>query len=399
LALVLAVLLAASFAGAQQPAAGGEVALLGRVHWPGKDLSQAQIRVFRDAARRDLVAGFPAMDETGQVVLALPPGTYYLMAVVDLDGDEKMGPGDGMGFYGVIDPATSQPAPFEVTAQTFEVTLVISLALTAEGKLAPTGVSAPAPPKPPRTLALSGTVSGLQEAGSAWVLLVPVTLGHSCHAVAVSREQPGFALRGVTAGPYFVFAIQDLSGDESLGSGDRMGVMGYTPELAETFPVVDLGEDRADLALELSWQIIGDGRLQALAGEALGPKVVLGTLPAIIYGQLPGPEKTPRTLLTASSDPHFSRVSARSETPGADYVLALAQGLYFLTVCQDRDDDGRTSPGDRLGFYGVTDLTRAHGPQPVYLRPGELRRVDIPLVAQLDEALQPRPLPATTETR
>lgn len=372
--------------------------VVARVHWPGQDLTNAQVRVFRDAQRQELVGSFPALDTSGRCVLPLAEGEYYLMAVVDVDGDQALSPGDGMGFYGVVDPSTSQPQPCRIQADTTEVLIAVSLVVNAERKLSLTGVTPPPPPTPRRALNMAGEVTGAAEQGLTCVYFVP-TAGGRCFAAVVTLPTGEFRAT-ILDGSYYLFAAQDVSGDEVIGEGDLVAVPGYKAEQGEAFPAVELADDQSELHLELAWVVGPGGLLQARDGNASGPRLALATLPAVVWGEIPNMPSADEEGAEAPAHSNsglaraFADVTLRTEVgfarfAGPRFALCVPTGTYFVTVMADRDADARPTPGDQLGFYGVTDLTKSHGPQPLMLRPAELRPVQIPLVATLNADLKP----------
>ena len=84
----------------------------------------------------------------------------------------------------------------------------------------------------------------------------------------------------------------------------------------------------------------------------------------------------------------FYAKNEKKDFVGTTYGEVLKNAENFAIALIDMG----VAAGDRIGFYGVADLRLAHGPQPVALRPGELRHVSLALVAQLDEQLRPVPL-------
>ena len=66
----LAVICSVPVAAQDQPAGAANCVVVVALHWPDHDLGHAQVRVFRDAARRDLVEAFPSMDAEGRVIVA-----------------------------------------------------------------------------------------------------------------------------------------------------------------------------------------------------------------------------------------------------------------------------------------------------------------------------------------
>lgn len=378
------------------PAAPAQCVVVVGLHWPDHDLGHAQVRVFRDAARRDLVEAFPSMGPEGRIIVALTPGTYYLTAVVDLNNDGQLNAGDGLAFYGVEDPNTQQPQPLEVKAGVAPavVRMPISLTMLAEGRLAPTGVKLPvlvAPPTP-RDCRISGTLTG--GAGKLRVCLVVAGDGSFSRATLPAADG-SFSLV-VPTGKHYVFAAEDLNDTEGLDPGDLFAVAGYRAEQGAEFPTLDIAGDVADLALTLQWRVSETGRLQSLDGTTDGPQVALETLPAVLLGTVEGVPAGSGAAISACTDARFTGLAETIGTPDGHFTLALGAGVYYLNAVSLKDaaaaPGGGRAAGDRIGFYGVSDLRLAHGPQPVALRPGELRHVSLALVAQFDEQLRPVPL-------
>ncbi len=81
----------------------------GRIVWDGKKfqggiLSLSAIPNFQSAIPIAL-----NLEADGSYQVAIPPGDYYVMAVVDLDGDKKAGLQDGVGIYGTHRPVRGEP--------------------------------------------------------------------------------------------------------------------------------------------------------------------------------------------------------------------------------------------------------------------------------------------------
>lgn len=395
---IFALSLIATAVCAQQP---GDAVVVATVYWPDHDLSALQVRVFRDQQRRDLVEAFPAIDKSGRVVMTFPPGTYYLTAIVDTNKDGKLGPEDGLGFYGVLDPNTDQPQPLEVKTQALQIDLPIVLMMTGEGRLAPTGVKLPggqqqpaAAPEPPKHVTISGTLTGRAEKGPAFVYLVPK---QGASYVAAPDAEGRFALV-CPAGEYYFFAMQDTDESERATNGDLMAVYGYDPAQGTTYPYVQLNADMQDVALALQWRIDPSGLLRAVEGEATGPQTAPDTFPAVVHGTIRWPagttvpETIPPVVIKAASDARFTNTVVTVTTNGGPFALCLPQGLYFLTFYTDTDGDGKAGPGDYMGFFGVNDVRKSRGPQPLLLGPGELRPIELLVSLQLDAQAQPAPL-------
>ena len=373
--------------GQDEPAAPAQCLVVVGLHWPDHDLSHAQVRVFRDKERRDLVGAFPATDAGGKVVLTVAPGTYYVTAVVDINNDSQLNAGDGLGFYGVQDPNTQQPQPLEIKEAAAGFWLTISLTVLPDGKLAPTGAGPPTPPAPPARHTLGGTIGGGTGAATV-VYLVPAGGRGQCFA-AMAGADGAFEL-SFTAGEYYVFALEDANHTEGADPGDLCAVHGYTAEQGQAFPTVQLQEDVADLPLRLEWRVSETGLLQHLETQTDGPQMALQTLPAVVVGRVEGQDVA--GVARAGPEAGFAGDATSVPLAGGRFIMALPAGVYYLSVMATAQADGKPTPGDELGFYGVTDLRKAHGPQPFALRPGEVVAMSLRLVARLKEDLRPAPL-------
>lgn len=357
--------------------------------WPGHDLSHAQVRVFKDAGYKDLLESFSATGADGKVVIVAPAGSYYLSAVIDIDNDGKLSPGDGLGFHGVADPATDRPAALEIKDATFALDLAISFTMGEGGKLIPNAaVAKPQPTAPTKMVALSGKVTGIGPAGVVVAYAVPKSGLGTSYAAVVTAEKPEFTL-AVASGEYYLFAVQDASQDEKVDAGDLMAVHGYTPEQGRSFPTATFGESVADLQLALQWRLDGTGLLKAVEGEAEGPQTAPGTIPAVVCGEIEGQPAGTAGAVRVATDARFSQHAGTFGTDGGRFAVTVPAGMYFLSAMVDADGDGAASAGDLLGFHGVDDFRLGHGPQPLLLSGGEIRPLDLKLTAQLDRDLRP----------
>ena len=71
----------------------------GRVLLAGEAVKQGSVTFFRNKELSD-VASVAPLGPDGAYAAVLPPGAYYVMGGADMDGDDAMSPGDGLGVYG-----------------------------------------------------------------------------------------------------------------------------------------------------------------------------------------------------------------------------------------------------------------------------------------------------------
>ena len=76
--------------------------LKGRVTWENMDLSQTTVQVYRDRTLTELYTGVTKI-EGGRFNIKVEPGSYYVVAFVDVNRSGKFDDGDGMGILGIAD--------------------------------------------------------------------------------------------------------------------------------------------------------------------------------------------------------------------------------------------------------------------------------------------------------
>jgi len=364
------------------------------VHWPGHNLAQTQIRVFRDPQQKELVAAVPAPDASGKIAVWLPAGTYYLTAIVDADNNSKLSAGDGLGFYGVQEPATQQPQPLELREPLKAVLVPIVLIMTPEGKLAPTGVRLPETAAqtetPPKPCLIAGMIKG--STGKLCVVYLVPPRGRFSY-VALPDAEGHFSL-SAPPGEYYLFAVEDANETEGIDEGDLWAIYGYQAEQGRLFPKTLVAHDLLELTLSLDWRMSETGLLKSLEEDTrVGPQIEAQTLPTVLICHLDKLPSSCQGYLHISLTADFSQIVGKTAAPNGDCVVALAAGIYYVSAWAfSAAQRAEPAPGDFVGFYGVSDIRKAHGPQPLALQPGEIRKISISLIARLDEQLRPQPI-------
>jgi hypothetical protein len=112
----------------------------GRIVWP-EPITRGSVSVSRDVTFARTAAETSVIGPDGTFRVALRPGEYYASAMVDLDGDDRLGPGDVVGFYGLTDFASGAP-PAALHASAGRLMSGVEIRMTArldrEGKPEPT---------------------------------------------------------------------------------------------------------------------------------------------------------------------------------------------------------------------------------------------------------------------
>lgn len=385
------------------PPEGRGVPIMGRIIWPGHDLTNTVVRVYTDPEFKKLVGTFPTGGPRGGIVFTLSPGTYYLMVFSDQDGDKRPSPGDGLGFYGVTD-TTTRPRPLVVDPGAGVITLAlpISLKFAADGKhLEPVEVHAPAPYAAEKETPISGTVAGIVEGGGeVFVLLSPLGPGFPARACVVGKDAK-FELTAVP-GAYLLLAVQDLNGSHTVDCGDLVGLADYEEAMGVTIPItrVEPGKELRGVTLELAWALDRHGRLRSGDGELLGPRLDVASLPAVCAGVVTRfGQSVPRALVRAYADESLRdlQIATRCDDAGR-FCFGAVGASYYVTTLHDVKGNGALGPGDELGFVGLTEASPGARPRPLSLHPGDLRSdLTIPLTMVIDDQTHPQPLVKSAE--
>lgn len=388
--------------------------VMGKIVWPDHDLTRGQVRVYGDKGLTKLVDQFGTGGPGGTFVLIVPPGEYYLMALVDGNGNEKVDQGDGLGFLGVTQFGAEgqEPQPLKVgeNALIGDVRIPITAVIGEEGK--PEAIEAPPPGDTTPTgvpASVGGSLTDLADLEAAVFLMLLSAAEHRpVSAALVTPEKPEFSFT-VEPGGYHLIAAADVSGDHRLGEGDRVGAYGVHDwsEPPQQLPPLTLGagDEIGGVRVAMTGRMADDGVVNPAEGAG-SLQLDVGTLPAIISGAVvyPGVGLKPAQV-RLSADPGLSQPIASVECePGPGTFVTYANpGTYYLTAVVDENGDGRFGPGDALGFYGIDDLSVAQAPPPVTVANGSLiGDLSIRIVARVTEDLKLAPIApdeATEETQ
>lgn len=304
---------------------------------------------------------FPATDADGAALLALRPGHYWIQAVVDVNGNDVLDAGDGLGWYGVEELSReARPQPLQVTGPRLEAVVIPILVRIAEGG----GLSALPWAQARRPAVVSGTVTGAE--GDVIVALLAAQEDRQSIVRPLGADG-SFAVK-VMPGAWRLLIAAERSGDGLLGAGDLIATRGFDGEPLTVEP----GEDQAL------------GEIALLAGVAAPPE-----LPAIVGGSITGapiPEGASAQIAFCSDASMRGVVfSVDADAQGAFLTIGPA-ATYYLRATIDQASDGALGPGDMLGFHGVADLLGGDTPQPLELAAGALRTdLAIAITARLDE--------------
>ncbi len=354
------------------------IPVLGRVLWPGKDVSETQIRVYSDAKRRDLVDLYRTAGPRGSFVMSLDPGTYWITIMCDQNKDGKPGPGDGIGFYGVSG-VDSKPQPLRIDEGS--AALVISIPVAFEIKkdgrgLQPVAVQAPSPYASASEVDVSGKVRGrFSPRSDAYVLLIPVTQGLAPKAALVDPK--GRFSLPVVPGKYYAMSVENFNGSDMIDPGDFFAVPGYEPVMGPSLPPTTIPANKRAMTLnmDMQWALSRSSRLRSGDGTALGARINVGGLPSVVTGTVTRDGKpVPGALVRAYIDQTLRQLYS---TVVADdrgrFCMGMTPATYYVIAVDDKNGDGVANEGDGLAHFGADPKAPEAISQPLSLKPGGLR--------------------------
>ncbi len=392
--------------GARPEGASPTCVIMGKTVWPGHDLSHAMVQLFTDPDFHNRVATARCLSGSGSYVTACQPGEYYLLAFVDLDADGRLTEGDGIGFFGVTDANDPAQKPASLTLEPGKgfdrVDIRVAYVVDAQGK--PQAIASEKlagevrqvrPISDTASLAggslveITGRIAGFPQGmtAPAWAFAADSPdFGQILSAARVDPKTATFRLKAHGRDIY-VACIVDTNKSWSFDKGDLVAIYGLDNTGAGSpSPVPRTESGKARIEFTCSGKIDADGKVIARSGRAvtfLRPT----DLPPILTGAFTGP-KVPRVILRLFSDARLrfllAAVPVESDRPFAVAVPPVV-GVYVMAIF-DADNNGLVSPGDSVGFYGVTDLL-ADKPRPVLLTPATVvKDINIAACAVMDDA-------------
>ena len=368
--------------------------LSGEVVWQGFDLSQTNVSVYRDEKLKELYTSGLSSSGTGQFTLRVAPGTYYLVAYVDVDRSGKFDEGDGYGVLGIQDWQDASQKHKAVTISDKGDLKGIKIPITArlqrmenEEKLVAATLYQPSEYqkfKTELTRATSGcrgTLIDIKEPNltnvkrlilaytdTSWKFRAGITEVDSRTGKWELRLKPG---------KYYLMAIVDKNNSNRLDAGDTFGFYGVINlRKRGAFPEPVLVKPAAfteDLEIQIT-------ATYAEKGQPDNKKKT-----AIVSGRvLPVPEAgiEVRVEVYTTSALVNPVASAVTDSEG-QYRFKLPVGEYYIIANQDTDGNGRYSEGDSLGGFGTISIA-ANPPKSIKIVEGETRGVYVYLSARYD---------------
>ncbi|MCY3743822.1 MAG: hypothetical protein OXH00_22645 [Candidatus Poribacteria bacterium] len=306
-------------------------------------------------------AGITTVSDSGAWILNLPPGKYYLMAIVDNNKTNKLDAGDDFGFYGVANMRKRGefPEPVLISPNKLitDIGITISATYQQQKKTSQENSSI-----------LTGKVS-LPEGTSARIevyaestLVTPIASGETAIDGTFHIALP--------PGEYYVIVNLDANKDGRYSEGDGLGGYG-TVDITTQPPVpitLSAGENRK-IDLLISAHYDANGHLHATP-----PGIETHIEQGIIAGRITWDGyPIQQGILTLSYAPDFRAPIAMPITVAGDgnYQVNALPGTYYVMAVMDANNDGKTGITDGVGIYGTRHPVRGE-PAPVNVFPGQI---------------------------
>ena len=305
-------------------------------------------------------AGITDVSDSGTWHLNLPPGKYYLMAIVDNNKTNKLDTGDDFGFYGVEDMRKRGefPEPVLISPNRLITDIGITISATYQKRKQTSEEN---------SSILTGKVS-LPEGTSARIevyaestLVTPIASGETATDGTFHIALP--------PGEYYVIVNLDANKDGRYSEGDGLGGYG-TVDITTQPPApitLSAGENRS-IDLLISARYDANGHLHATP-PGIEAHIEQGSIAGkITWDGYPIQEG----ILTLSYTPDFKAPIAMPITvAGAgNYQVSMLPGTYYVMAIMDTNNDGKTGITDGVGIYGTRRPVRGE-PTAVSVFPGQ----------------------------
>ena len=317
-------------------------------------------------------AGIARVTDVGNWTLNLPPGKYYLMAIVDNNNTNKLDTGDDFGFYGVADirKRGNFPQPVLVSPSKFTENIEVTITATYQTRKKN---------QEKATSTLSGIVSPVPKDGSARIeiysdaaLVTPV---------ASAETGPGGTFR-FTLPPdeYYVIANLDADKDGRYSKGDGLGGYGTVDITTQPPSVLTLTEnDTQEIELVISARYDANGLLHATP-PSIETHIEQGSIAGRVIWD---GQSIQQGILTLSYTSDFRTPIAMPISVASDgsYQVSVLPGSYYVMAIMDANNDQMTGLADGVGIYGTRHPVRGE-PTAVGVFPGETTaHIDIEILA------------------
>lgn len=350
--------------------------LKGKVIWDRQDLSQTTVQVYKDEGLQDLYTGVTQL-KSGEFEVRVEPGRYYLVAFVDLNRSGKFDIGDGMGIFGITNWDDANQQKQIVRVEDKQIIRGLDIVITArmqsvggQGKIVSLSDYQVDPFeqfKSELEMIASGikghvTYEGQTSFKNALVFAY-TDLSWKYRAGEAQVDADGSFTLNLPSGKYYLMAIIDRNNTNIFDLGDALGIYGVTDlRESQAFPQPVLVSPN-QFTSNLNITITGE---QTMSGQV----VPMDESEVEVYptsaatAQISGEVRWEGNSLKGGVIQAFWEAAMLKEgyqtnvSEDGKFSLQVLPGDYYLIANVDADGNGRYSPGDGLGGYGTSDITR-----------------------------------------
>jgi hypothetical protein len=370
----------------------------GRIVWQNHNLKNATVQLFKDQKLKEIYTKGLLRDPEGIYALELDdPGTYYIVAFVDDNGNDKIDTGDGMGIFGVMDWSDSkqQPEPLKLTkgAKLSGVDVVITGIANEQGHIVPISSSGSAN----ITTGISGKLilpSDPNYKFTNTLIFVYTDPTWNNRVTKVQASQTGEYAISLPVGKYYVLAIIDENSSNLLDADDRFGVWGMTRFGMSPKPIeVTEGGVKTNRNIMIIGRMNKSGKPVPLYKVANVPENTLLQKNVSISGKVVwAGHELKNAMVQAYDDPSMTFAVAKAKTDNdGNFKMDIPEGEYYITAGIDSDGNGQYTKGDGIGVYGAEDAT-SQTPKKLIINKDFKDEVNILVTAEFDDSGQLKPI-------
>jgi uncharacterized protein (DUF2141 family) len=330
----------------------------GRVILEKGELKNGIVFAYTDLSWKYRV-GQAQVEPDGSFRMNVPPGKYYILAVIDLNNSNLFDVGDMFGIYGIENLKAPDAFPRPVLVEPRRFTGDIQVKIVGR-RLEGGGIIA-LEDEPQRTVfeAKSAKVKGkvIWDGRSMERCVVQFyrdpTFTQAIEAVGTASD--GSFTIMLPPGDYYVLANVDGDGDGKYSSGDGLGAYG-SDDITRHPPLrLNLKQGvNPDLKIRITGLFTEEGQIISLNPESQEEEI--SPIPSGITGRVIWDGREPKSaLILVSKSPDFQSPAVIPVQLNEDgsYSLDLLPGTYYLMAVIDSDSDGKAGGGDGFGIYGT----------------------------------------------
>ncbi len=378
--------------------------LKGQVIWENMDLSQTTVQIYRDEALSELYTGVTKI-EGGRFAVKVEPGSYYVVAFVDVNRSGKFDDGDGMGILGITDWRNTGQQKQLLKVGPRQTISGLMIAVTARNQMGKVVSAQRYRPNPinqfkseleKTTSGIKGSVSYATRSSIEKTSVRAYTdLSWKYLAAKTGVTGDGSFALNLKPGKYYLMVVIDWNGSNLVDHGDWLGIHGIDDlRSQEAFPnpvLVTANKFTEDVRIQISGEQHESGRVLPLVDTIRAPipsddeRVEVSGTVTWRGHNLDG------CVLQVYVDPTLTQAIQQVEVEAeGNFTLQLHPGDYYMIASVDADGDGQYGPGDAVGGYGTLDMT-TRPPMALSLASGENAEIEIVVSAQYDTDGQLKP--------